>query len=235
LQPLNACRYNQTAVFSEEESLVMAAPGSVSHWIMALKEGDQAAAQPLWERYHARLIGLARQILQGARRRDADEDDVVQNAFHSFFHGVTRARFPQLNDRDNLWRLLVVITAREAISQVRKERRRIRPYSRRGRGPDEGVVTRQSGFARFPLDADDEALLPLVVGHEPTPELAAQVVEQYQILLERLGDDKLRQIAVWKLEGCTNGEIAGKLTCSRRTVIRKLETIRLIWSKESEP
>jgi DNA-binding NarL/FixJ family response regulator len=65
--------------------------------------------------------------------------------------------------------------------------------------------------------------------------LAAQLVEQYQILLERLGDDKLRQIAVWKLEGWTNGEIADKLNCSRRTVIRKLETIRLIWSEESEP
>jgi DNA-directed RNA polymerase specialized sigma24 family protein len=73
------------------------------------------------------------------------------------------------------------------------------------------------------------------VGNEPTPELAAQLVEQYQILLERLGDDKLRQIAVWKLEGWTNGEIAGKLNCSRRTVIRKLETIRLIWSEEAEP
>jgi RNA polymerase sigma factor (sigma-70 family) len=202
----------------------MNASGSVSHWIIALKEGDQAAAQPLWERYHARLIGLARQILQGARRRDADEDDVVQNAFHSFFEGATRGRFPQLNDRDSLWRLLVVITARKAISQIRKERRHILACRPQG-----------TGFARFPWDADDDALLPLVVGNEPTPELAAQLVEQYQILLERLGDDKLRQIAVWKLEGWTNGEIAAKLNCSRRTVIRKLETIRLIWSEASEP
>jgi ECF sigma factor len=37
----------------------------------------------------------------------ADEEDVVQNAFHSFFQGLARGRFPQLNDRDNLWRLLV--------------------------------------------------------------------------------------------------------------------------------
>jgi RNA polymerase sigma factor (sigma-70 family) len=202
----------------------MNAPGSVSHWIMALKEDEQAAAQPLWERYHARLIGLARQILRGSPRRDADENDVVQNAFQSFFDGVTRGRFPQLNDRDSLWRLLVVITARKAISQVRKERRR-----------NLACPPRASRFARLPLDADDEPLLPLVVGNEPTPEFAAQVVEQYQLLLERLEDDKLRQIAVWKLEGWTNGEIADKLTCSRRTIIRKLETIRLIWSEKSEP
>jgi hypothetical protein len=44
-----------------------------------------------------------------ARRRAADEEDVVQDAFHSFFRGVSAGRFPQLNDRDNLWRLLVAI------------------------------------------------------------------------------------------------------------------------------
>jgi DNA-directed RNA polymerase specialized sigma24 family protein len=85
------------------------------------------------------------------------------------------------------------------------------------------------------LEADDDAALEQVVGREPTPELAAQVVEQYEVLLDRLADDKLRRIAVWKLEGRTNGEIARLLSCSRRTVIRKLEAIRLIWSTEPEP
>src|SRR5438445_1726432 len=91
---------------------VMSSEGSVTRWVTALKGGDAAAAQPLWERYHRQLVSLARQKLQFARRRSADEDDIVQNAFHSFFRGVSHNRFPQLNDRDNLWRLLVVITAR---------------------------------------------------------------------------------------------------------------------------
>ncbi len=197
-------------------------PGSISHWIHALKNGEATAAQPLWERYHARLIGLARQVLQTSPRAPADEEDVVQNAFNSFFRGVAGGRFPQLEDRDGLWRLLVVLTARKAIDQARRER------SRAGR------VTLPADRAMFLLE-NDEAVLERVVGQDPTPELAAQLVEQYERLLQRLGDDKLRQIAVWKLEGCTNGEIAGKLGCSRRTVIRKLQTIRLIWSKEPEP
>jgi RNA polymerase sigma factor (sigma-70 family) len=202
----------------------MAPPGSVSFWIAALKNGDQAAAQPLWERYYVRLIGLARQVLRGARRREADEEDVVQNAFNSFFQGVARGRFPQLHDRDNLWRLLVVLTARKAINQVRRDRRH-----------PSGAVTPPTMPAISLLEADDDAALEQVVGREPTPELAAQVVEQYEVLLDRLADDKLRRIAVWKLEGRTNGEIARLLSCSRRTVIRKLEAIRLIWSTEPEP
>lgn len=202
----------------------MSGPGSVSRWINDLKTGDQAAAQLLWERYHTRLIGLARQKLQGARRRTADEDDVVQNAFHSFFQGVAKGRFPQLNDRDNLWRVLVVLTARKAINQVRKERRKI-----------EGGVTLSTDPTISLVEDDEDTLLQRIVGQEPTPEMAAQVVEQYELLLHRLGDENLRQIALWKLDGSTNGEIADRLGCSRRTVIRKLETIRLIWIKEPEP
>src|SRR6478609_8981870 len=100
----------------------MSVAGSVTRWVAALKDGDAAAAQPLWERYHRQLVSLARQKLQASRRRAVDEEDVVQDAFHSFFQGVASGRFPQLNDRDNLWRRLVVITARKAIDQIAHER-----------------------------------------------------------------------------------------------------------------
>src|SRR2546429_351370 len=71
----------------------MSTEGSVTRWVTALKSGDPAAAQRLWERYHLRLVSLAREKLRSARRRSADEEDVVQGAFHSFFQGVTRGRF----------------------------------------------------------------------------------------------------------------------------------------------
>ncbi|HZY84605.1 MAG TPA: ECF-type sigma factor [Gemmataceae bacterium] len=200
----------------------MSSEGSVSRWVTALKAGDTAAAQPLWERYHRRLVALARQKLRPASRRAADEDDVVQSAFHSFFQGVARGRFPQLNDRDNLWRLLVVITARKALDQLAHERSK-----RQGGGTVGGEPRISPGGAAW-----DEAALEQVVGAEPSPEFAAQVAEQYRRLLDLLGDETLRQVAVWKMEGCTNDEVAGRLDCSRRTVARKLETIRIIWSQE---
>jgi RNA polymerase sigma factor (sigma-70 family) len=203
----------------------MSSEGSVTRWVTALKGGDLAAAQPLWERYHRRLVSLARQRLQSARRRAADEEDVVQSAFHSFFQGVARGRFPQLDDRDNLWRLLVVITARKALDQLAHEHSK-----RRGGGTVQGQSRMYPGEPEW-----DETAIEQVVGEEPTPEFAAQVAEQYHRLLDLLGDETLRQVAVWKMEGFTNDEVAERLDCSRRTVARKLETIRIIWSKEPAP
>jgi len=202
----------------------MSSHGSVSNWIAALKEGDSAAAQPLWERYYRQLVVLARKKLGAAARRDADEEDVVQNAFHSFFRAAGQGRFPQLDDRDSLWRLLVVITANKALKQVTYA-------SRQKRGG--GTITGSMGIS--PIGSDDEAALMQFVGDEPTPDFAAQVAEEYRRLLELLADDSLRQVAVWKMEGYGNDEIAEKLGSSRRTVARKLEAIRTLWSSEPAP
>src|SRR6187399_2610733 len=107
-----------------EES--MSSHGSVSNWIAALKDGDSAAAQPLWERYYRQLVALARKKLKAGTRQAADEEDVVQNAFHSFFRALGQGRFPQLDDRDSLWRLLVVITANKALKQLAYDHRKKR-------------------------------------------------------------------------------------------------------------
>src|SRR5262245_7625729 len=103
----------------------MSSPGSVSHCLAALKDGDPAAAQPVWARYYRRPVALARKKPQPTRRA-ADEEDVVQNAFHSFFRAVAEGRFPQLDDRASLWRLLAVLTANKALRQLQHEHRQKR-------------------------------------------------------------------------------------------------------------
>jgi DNA-directed RNA polymerase specialized sigma24 family protein len=193
----------------------MAQEGSVTDWIDRLKVGDPAAAQQLWQSYFQRLVGLARRRLQGTPRRAADEEDVALSAFDSFCRGAEQGRFPQLLDRDNLWRLLVTITARKASRAALHEARRKRGGS--------GVL--------------DEAALPgpgleQFLAREPTPEFAAQMAEDYQELLARLDDDDLRRLAVWKMEGYGNEEIAARLGCVPRTVERKLALIRTVWSQE---
>jgi DNA-directed RNA polymerase specialized sigma24 family protein len=200
--------------------------GSVTRWLGELKAGDAAAAQPLWERYYARLVRLARARLRGTRRPGAvaDEEDAALSAFDSFCAGIAHDRFPRLADRDDLWRLLVVITARKAGAQSRRGRRQ-------KRGGD-----RVFAEADLDLDADESAAgfagLGQVVGPEPTPEFAAMVTEQYRLLLENLGDDALRQVALWRMEGYTSDEIAERLGCARRTVARRLDLIRKIWLEE---
>lgn len=214
----------------------MAETGSVTHWIVALKDGDLAAAQPLWKRYYRQLIVLARNKLRSSRRREADEEDVVQVAFQSFFHSIAEGRFPELADRDGLWRLLVFITAKKALKQLTYEQR----LKRRGTLADAaGIDTIEansvSGAGPFSGVSCDDSTLTEFVDREPTPEFAVQVVDECRRLLASLGDESLQQVAVWKMEGYGNDEIARKLGCSRRTVARKLEAIRIIWNKEQAP
>jgi DNA-directed RNA polymerase specialized sigma24 family protein len=202
----------------------MASDGSVSRWIELLKDGDYAAAQPLWERYFDRLVGLARIKLADGRRRAADEEDVSLSAFDSFCRGAAAGRFPKLADRDDLWRLLVTLTARKAFDQMRDEYR----LKRGG-----GAVLGESTFAA--ANSDDDAAFERFVGREPTPESAAMVAEECRRLLECLQSEELRTIAICKMEGYTNAEIAQRLDCATTTVERKLQRIRAQWQAEIAP
>jgi DNA-directed RNA polymerase specialized sigma24 family protein len=198
----------------------MSSPGSVTHWIGQLKAGDSAAAQRLWEGYFHRLVGLARAKLRGAPRRAADEEDVALSAFDSFCRGVERGRFPQLEDRDNLWKLLVTITARKALRLLRDQQR----HKRGGLVPPDDRDPSAEG-----TDVEQ------VLGREPTPAFAAQVAEECRRLLESLGDPELERVALLKMEGHTTEEVAALLGRAPSTIERKLRIIRGRWAKEAEP
>jgi DNA-directed RNA polymerase specialized sigma24 family protein len=58
------------------------------------------------------------------------------------------------------------------------------------------------------------------------------VAEECRRLLDRLGDAELLAIALWKMEGYGNEEIAARLGCVPRTVGRRLEVIRTLWGRE---
>jgi DNA-directed RNA polymerase specialized sigma24 family protein len=204
----------------------MPAQGPVTDWINQLKQGDPVAAQRLWECYFQRLVELARKKLRGSRRREADEEDVALSAFDSFCRGAGQGRFPQLADRHDLWHLLVVITARKARDQVDREHR----LKRGG-----GAVRGESALVGVSESPEAPAGLEQTVGNEPTPEFAAQMAEECRRLLDKLGDDELRSIAVWKMEGYTNEQIAERLDLALATVERRLGVIRKLWEGESAP
>lgn len=198
---------------------------SVTHWIGDLKAGDSEAAQRLWERYFSRLVGLLGDRLRVARRAGTvdDEEDVALSALKSVCMGAAKGRFPKLGDRDDLWGLLVVVASRKASDRVRAQRRQ-----KRGGGK----VHAESALAA----AGDEAneVMAQVAGHEPTPEFAAEVAEAFELRLAGLEDATLREIALLRLEGYSNDEIADRLGCASRTVMRKVDLIRRRWA-EGEP
>jgi DNA-directed RNA polymerase specialized sigma24 family protein len=191
--------------------------GSVTRWVGGLQGGDPDAVPALWERYFARLVALARRRLASVRHGRAveDEEDAALSAFESFCAGAALGRFPRLSGRDDLWRLLVVITSRKVGAQL--DRRR--SLKRGGH-----MVRREPGD-----DPERDGELALAISREPSPEFAAEIAEETRRLLDLLGGDPLRSIALWRMEGYTAEEIAARLGCTRRTVVRKLEMIREAW------
>jgi RNA polymerase sigma factor (sigma-70 family) len=186
----------------------MSSTDPVTLWISQLKEGQRATVGLLLQHYFRRLVLLARARLQ-ARPGLADADeDVALSAFKSLCLGAERGRFPQLNDRADLWRLLAVLTVRKAIDLQRRQR---------VRGQDAEVDIEQ------------------ILSQEPPPELAAELVEEFQRLLNRLGDPQLQAVALWKVEGYSNEEIAQKLGYGLRSVERKLHRIRALLEAEAPP
>jgi DNA-directed RNA polymerase specialized sigma24 family protein len=200
----------------------MASPPSVTTWIGKLRVGDRDAAGPLWDRYFARLVEVARTKLRGTARGAADEEDVALSAFHSLCHHADR--FPELFDRQDLWQILVMLTARKAW----RERRRQQASKRGGRREDENKA--RAGAALL-----DRVELDEIIGSEPDPQFVAMVAEHFQTLLDVLPNEELRTIVRLRMENHTCAEIAENLGRSQRTIVRKLEVIRTFWEDAVEP
>lgn len=196
---------------------------SVTQWIAGLKAGDQEAARHLWEGYFHKLVRLVERKLPAQSRRAFDEEDVALSAFKSFCFGVAEERFPDLEDRGNLWAILVVIATRKVQAYVETQNRQ-----KRGGGQvrgdsvflGQGVSGELAGF-----DA--------VAGKEPSPAFVAQAEEACEQLLAALGDDMLRRMAILKMQGCTIDEIAVETGCTKRAVQRRLEIIRRTWREQA--
>ena len=197
---------------------------TVTEWLEGLKAGRSSTAGKLWQHYVEQLVRLARQKLGDMSRRSADEEDVVLSAFNAFLEGVEDGRFDRLDDRDDLWQILVMLTERKAIALRRRER-----AAKRGKGQIRG----ESVFSDPERSDAQNAGLDQIADQEPTPAFAAEVAENLQELLDRLNDDTQRQIVLGKLEGCTNNELAVRLGISLRAVERKLHIIRRRWDQET--
>ncbi len=109
-----------------------------------------------------------------------------------------------------------MITARKAHNQTKRDQR----LKRGG-----GAVRGDSAFEKLTQNGEEDGIAG-IIGREPSPEFAAEAAETYRQILLALDSPVLRDIVRWKMEGCTNQEIADWLSCSVRTVERKLRLSR---------
>jgi RNA polymerase sigma factor (sigma-70 family) len=205
----------------------MTAPGSITHWLDQLRAGDadasDQAGEEIWRRYAPSLLALARRHLDQQLCQRVDENDVLQSMYKSFCLRQQRGEF-NLTQRDDLWHLLVAITLRKVRDVAKHHGRERREHPREGAEQPEPT-----------LPAGPQEICDRLPAGSPPPEEIAVFTEELQRRLQALPPE-LRQIALWKLEGYTNEEIAGPdlLNCSPRTVERKLERIRGKWRSSAQ-
>lgn len=184
---------------------------SVTAWIDRLKAGDAAAARAIWDRYFADLCAVAARKLGGAPRRVRDEDDLALSAIHALCAGAKDGRFRRLEDRDDLWQILVMLVSRKAANVRRQQADRheagesaVAPPGENGHGFDQAL-------AGPPTQAFVETL--------------CVFCREWLAGLE----EKLREVALLKLAGHSNDEIARLRDRSVKTIERYLHMIRLKW------
>lgn len=196
----------------------MQADEEITLWLQRIEEQPDEAMQKIWHGYYDKLVHYARKKLGGLPRRAVDEEDVAIAALNSFFQAAKKQRFPDLKDRDDLWKILLTVTARKA-------GREIRSHLAEKRGG--GAVRGESVF----VNASGVQVGGIQIAAEPSEAFGDIFADELLERLSDLDDAKLRDIAIRKLEGYTNAEIASELDCAERTVERKLGRIRAVWNE----
>jgi DNA-directed RNA polymerase specialized sigma24 family protein len=100
----------------------MSLSGSFSKLLSRIKRGDESAVQVVWDRFFEPLQKLAKARVNANDRKARDEEDLALSAINAFQQCVKNGRYEKIEDRDDIWNLLVTIVERKAIDHVRKQR-----------------------------------------------------------------------------------------------------------------
>lgn len=179
-----------------------------------------AAAHEIWVRFINRVVRTANNKLRNLPRRSIDEEDVAQSAFDAFFRGAKDDQFAKLDDRNDLWQVLAMLTERKAVKAMRRELAQKRGGGKvRGESIFENVLAESHGGGIEAEDAYDE--------------WADYFTRDVRQMLDML-DPLLQQIALLRLEGKNNPAIAQETGLTLRSTERKVRLIKDKWQAELE-
>ena len=179
---------------------------TVTKWIAALRQGDEASAKKLWNLYFQRLMNFAKSRMGAVTTAIYDEEDAAISTFRVLCENLKAGKYPDIADGDEFWRLMLTVAARKISRRLEYE----------------SAAKRNAGSAQ--LERIDVSLA--------VTKDASQVAVEYEELLSKLNDPNLERVAVLKLDGYTNEEIATAINRTRRTVQRMLDLIRDLWREE---
>jgi RNA polymerase sigma-70 factor (ECF subfamily) len=159
-------------------------------FIRRIRDGDDQAARELIERYEPVVRREVRLRLRDLRLASRfDWTDIFQSVMASFFVRAAAGQY-DLEQPDQLLRLLVVMTRHKVTQQVRRHSADRRDYRR--------------------LEACDPARLDSQTGAAPSPSRLVASRELLDEFRRRLSADE-RRLADLRAEGCEWAEIAARL------------------------
>ena len=186
--------------------------GSVSYWLKELKTGDSLAVEAIWYRYYQRVVELASRKMKVNPDRAVDGEDIAQLAMHRFCTNATLGCYPNLDDREQLWDLLVVFT----LNRIRKHLRACNRLKRSGQH------SQVFEFSQLEVLQDLQ-----------TPEAPTIMADMVDAWLNRLDQEdpsgQLKQIAIWSMDGISGSDIARILKKRKSFVLHQIRLIRLLW------
>lgn len=188
--------------------------GSVSNWLKELKIGDQNAVEAIWNRYYQRVVEFAIQKMRMNPDRAVDGEDIAQLTMHRFCLNATSGNYPDLDDRQQLWDLLVVYT----LNRIRKH---LRECNR----------NKRSGMHRLVFEFKrSQAIEDLRSPEAPT--IMADMVQSWLDRLDREDPSgQLKQIAIWSMEDISGSEIARIMKKRKSAILQQIRLIRLLWEE----
>lgn len=190
----------------EETDRLVAEMQNVEDMIDAANQGREFADSEIHRAFVRRLVALSNRYISERFRSKVEAEDVVQSVFKSFFLKQRDEEY-EIEESDDLWRLLAKITVAKTINKIKQFRTIKRSVSR------EIVRNENDGSSFFGANDQPAAVDSLV----------------FQELLDNLFNrlpDNLQRIVCLKLQGYTHFEIGEIEKCSTRTVIRSLKKIR---------
>lgn len=198
----------------------MTTEGTDTRCLREIASGNDEALALLWERYFQRVVALARRRLGNLTQRTSDADGVASSALKSFWLGVKEERFAKLDNREDIWQILAIITRRKVSNLRRYEEAAGRDWRKQQ--------------SLEPPSSDSTVAGPTVSdSREPDPQILAEAEEQCNHLLDQL-PEKEREVALLRMVGFSNEQIASQKDVALSTVERLFRNVRRNWNRLTE-
>ncbi len=183
--------------------------GTISMLLAQCKEGDEDALRLLCGKYWDELAALARRRFGTVPTVVVDDADVVNSALMAFWNKARGGELPGVQDSAQLSAWLSTVVANKVVSEIRRS------------------SAQKAGGGRR---SDSPLLADLAQAREISP-LEQQILDEtLQHYVDQLPQD-VRPFAALHLAGFDQQQIADRLECSRRTVIRKLKVVFETWAE----